>query len=83
MRPIKGGEICARTTLGKELGRTHGGELLGDRGRDELVDTDTALFRSPFYFCFDGARQTEWIGTLIFHALILRIASAGVSRSMP
>src|SRR6516164_2628289 len=81
--PLKGNKVRPPAMLGKELGRIHRRQFLGGSGRDELVDTDTVLLCPPLYFRFDRARQTEWIGTLIFHVPILRIASAGVSTSMP
>ena len=81
--PIEGVEIRPLATLRKELGRVHRRQFFGDGSRDELVDTDTVLLRATLYFRFDGARQTKRIGTLISYLLILRIASAGVSTSIP
>src|SRR4051794_8354297 len=82
-QPVEGGEIGARAPLGEELGRTHGGQLLGNGCRDELVDADAVRFRSPFDLGLDRAGQAEWVGALVLHVLILRMASAGVSTSIP
>src|ERR1700730_10094883 len=82
-QPVKCGKIGSLPPLGKKLRGTLGCQLLGDGGRDELVDADTVLLGTPLDLRLDRTRQAKRIGALGLHVLLLRIVSAGVSTSMP
>src|ERR1700730_8740881 len=82
-QPVKCDKIGSLPPLGKKLRGTHGWQILGNCGRDELVDADTVLLGTPLDLRLDRTRQAKRIGALVLHVLILRIASAGVRTSIP
>jgi len=82
-QPIEGGKIGPSAPLRKKFARTHGGQLFGHSSRDELIDARAILLCAAFYLRLDRAWQAKRVGALVLYVLILRIASAGVSRSIP
>src|SRR5580692_3853361 len=81
--PVEGSKIGARLAFGEEFARGHRRQLLGNCGGDELVHADAVLFCAFFDLRLDRAGQAQRIRALTVHPLILRIASAGVSTSIP
>jgi hypothetical protein len=67
----------------KKFARPHGRQFLGHGRRDKLIDARAVLLCTALDLRLDRAGQPKRVGALVFHVPILRIASAGVSTSIP
>src|ERR1700751_2090464 len=76
-------QVGALAPFGEEGRRVHRCQLLGHGRGDELVDADAVFLGAALDLRLDRTRQPQRVGAGLFHVLILRMASAGVSSSMP
>lgn len=61
-------------TRAEEFGGLHSGDLLGDRRRDELIDTRAVFLADLRDGCFQRRGQPQRVGYRMFlHDVILRI----------